>query len=259
MKENLTNEQYWDGSYKERSGIDKLDFKGFRGFCARKIFLVKEKYLDSAKTVLELGGGGSSWLITLAQLFPDTQFSCLDYSEVGCKKLEIEVEKENIKNLEVIQGDFFKKSELHGKFDFAYSHGVVEHFKDLGGVLLAHSEFLSESGVMVTIIPNMSGMLGKLTKAYNKAVYDIYVPHDLSSFEKGHEEAGLRIVNSGYLCSTNFGVLSSCFSSKNENGYKKYLFLSRLTKVIWFFESKFFSLPSTPRFSPYIYVVSKKK
>ncbi|MEJ2643985.1 MAG: class I SAM-dependent methyltransferase [Gammaproteobacteria bacterium] len=257
-KGELTTRNYWDATYQARKSVEPIEIAGWRNLCARRILTLKTRIGLEGKSILELGGGGSAWLAFLAAEYPHTRFACLDFSEDGVQSLHEFKRKEGLENLTIYFGDFFNPPSGIGQFDFVYSHGVVEHFQDLAGVLSAHAKFLSGSGTMLTIIPNMAGLNGLLTKWLNNDVYDIHVPHDLSSFRTGHEQAGLRIVDSGYLCSNNFGVLSSCVREKA--GWKRFSYrqLSRFSKIVWLFENTVHELPATRVFSPYIYAVSEK-
>jgi 2-polyprenyl-3-methyl-5-hydroxy-6-metoxy-1,4-benzoquinol methylase len=258
MVNKLTEKNYWDSNYTSRKEVTPVSLVGYRNYCASKIYEKKEPFLKTSETILEIGGGGSSWLLYLAEKFPEKKFAALDYSEEGCGILRDALVAQGLKNFDIWEEDFFSPSERVGKFDLVYSHGVVEHFNDLSGVLRAHAQFISASGVMLTVIPNMAGVLGVLTKKMNRSVYDIHVPHDLQAFVKGHYDAGLEVIDSGYLCSNNFGVLSSCVSDKNDLKKILYKALSRLSKAVWFVESRYFNLPAIKLFSPYIYVISKK-
>ena len=160
--------------------------------------------------------------------------------------------------MSVVHADMFSApEELLGAFDVVYSVGLAEHFAELEQVLAAKGCFVAPGGVMFTLIPNMSGLIGKLTKRYNKDVYEIHNPHNMRSFLEGHRRAGLEVVRAGYLCSTNFGVLSSCFHNDMARGWSAYVFLSRLSKLLWFFESKVTDLPKSALLSPYMYAVSR--
>ncbi len=258
MVNKLTEKNYWDSNYTSRKEVSPVSLVGYRNYCAKKIYEKKEPFLKTAETVLEIGGGGSSWLLYLAEKFPEKKFAALDYSEEGCGILRNAVVAQGLNNLDIWVEDFFSPSERVGKFDLVYSHGVVEHFKDLPGVLKAHAHFVSGNGVMLTVIPNMAGVLGVLTKKMNRSVYDIHVPHDLRTFVKGHYDAGLEVIDSGYLCSNNFGVLSSCIGDKDGLKRSVYKSLSRLSKALWLIESNSFNFPETKLFAPYIYVTSKK-
>ncbi len=185
------------------------------------------------------------------------EFNGLDYSDRGCRMLSDRAKREGAL-VAVYQQDLFEPSEdLIGQFDLIYSLGVVEHFHSLSTVLLAMQRLLARRGRMLTLIPNMAGILGPLTRRYNRHVYEIHVPHDMQSFLQGHQEAGLSVESAGFLCSTNFGVLSACFKGPTDRGWTTYLWLSRLTKAIWFIESKCGDLPRTAALSPYLYAISR--
>lgn len=256
--EQLATKNYWDAIYQTREGLSPVDLDKRHARCFREIYSIKEKLGLDSKRVLEIGGAGSSWLAFLASSVKSSVFTCLDYSEKGVESLKRYAKENDINNLEFIVADMFDPPKEGAVFDLIYSHGVVEHFPDLPVVLAAHARYLSDEGVMLTIIPNMAGVLGTLTKLFDRKIFEMHVPHDIASFRRGHDDAGLSIIESGYICSNNFGVLSSCFQRKEGWKWKAYKFLSRLSKAIWMFEEKVVSLPRSKAFSPYIYIVSKK-
>ena len=148
--------------------------------------------------------------------------------------------------LNVVQADLFDPdASLVGNFDFSYTIGVVEHFADLAAVVREIARFGASNATVVTEIPNMAGLLGSLTKRWNRTVYDLHVPHDLKSLTRGHLDAGVIVERTGYLFSQNFNVLSSCFKSRANRGWSTYLWMSRLTKAIWYFEDRIGDLPHT--------------
>jgi SAM-dependent methyltransferase len=212
------------------------------------------------KRVLEIGAGNSALLCYLARRFDGkARFSGLDYSEAGCRMLVRRAEREGA-TIEVIHQDLFAPApDLLGQFDLVYSIGVAEHFSSLPPVLGATRQLLSPNGRMFTLIPNMAGILGTLTRQYNRAVYDLHAPHTMVSFLQGHDEAGLVVEQSGYLCSTNFGVISSCFRGETDRGWTTYKWLSRVTTLLWLMESKIGELPHTATFSPYLFTISRAR
>ncbi len=258
MHDELTTKSYWDSTYIERSTIVPAEVDSWRNVCTKKIYNLKRKCGLDRGPVLEIGGGASAWLAFLVKKYPNTSFSCLDFSEEGLSSLAAWKGSQGVTNLEIVLGDFFSSHQKLGKFDFVYSHGVVEHFTDLSQVLVAHSDYLSSSGKMLTVIPNMSGVLGLMTKYMNKEVYEIHVPHNLDSFIKGHVNAGLNVIEANYLCSNNFGVLSSCVRDKKGFMWHFHKMMSRFSKATWFFEDKVAGLPVSRFFSPYIYVISER-
>lgn len=255
----LTSKQYWEAAYRGKAGIRPFCIDGWRNLCLQRIHSIKARVGLEGKSVLEVGGGGSRWLAFLAKRYPDASFACLDYSKAGTDAVAEFRDREGLRNLEVHVEDFFAPSRRIGPFDIVYSHGVVEHFTDLPGVLAAHARFLKDSGRMLTFIPNMRGVPGWLVKRMNRAVYDLHVPHDEASFVRAHADAGLEVLESGYVCSSNFSVLSSCVSESSGFKWQLYKALTRVNKAIWFLESRTVRLPVSRAFSPYLYAVSRKR
>ncbi len=255
----LTKKKYWNDCYEARGNLAPLQTQDFKHFCYAKMLEITAGVGLQKKSVLEIGGGGSEWIVRHAMEYPDSVFTALDYSETGCKSLEDFSRENNLKNIKVICDDFFNARNCDGKYDVVYSQGVVEHFENLAEVMRALKRFMTGNGRMVTIIPNMSGINGWLTSIFNQAVFDIHVPHTKESFKAGHMDAGLEIMEYGYLCSNNFGVLSSCFADETGVNFFLYKQLTRVSKLIWWAESTFSEFPAGRLFSPYIYCVAKRR
>lgn len=257
MTSRLTEDAYWDAGYAAHQDPVPLALDSFRNRADRRIVELIESVGLDGRRVLEVGAGNSAVLSCLAARHRDGEFAGLDYSPAGCALLARRAEREGVR-IQVLHQDLFEPTpDLRERFDVIFSIGVVEHFTDLPSVLGAMRALLAPSGRMVTIIPNMAGVIGALTRRWNRAVYDLHVPHDRASLVKGHRDAGLDVTESAYLCSTNFGVLSSCFKSERDPGWTTYLWLTRLTKLLWRVEDVVGELPRTARFSPYIYAVSR--
>ena len=256
MTHELTSREYWEATYSGIPLVRPIDPSGFRNRAAREIAGKVEPHVARSARVLEIGGGGSRWLAYLSGKYPHIEFSALDYSRHGIDLLNAFLEKEGVGNLSVYEGDLFTSHGVAGTYDFVYSPGVVEHFEGLQEVLIAKSGYLNEEGHMFTLIPNMRGLNGWLTRLLNRRVYDIHVPHDLEAFRRFHRQAGLRILESGYLCASNFGILSSYVEANRSWKWSFYKALTRLGKMLWYMEDKFGDLPRTALFSPYLYAVS---
>lgn len=259
---NLTNISYWDKFYESRTDISVIETHGFRNRPNRIIANLIEKLGLENKKILEIGAGDSAWLSYFARKYPNSYFVGMDYSEEGCKRLSKRLVLENISNVDVCCKDMFSdEKELNNFFDVVLSFGLVEHFSDLSYVLNAKKKFVKKNGYLFTIIPNMAGLIGFLTKKWDPEIYAAHNPHDWVSFARGHQQAGLNIVEGGYLLSSNFGVLSSIFNKNNSSQpkirYMYYLYLTRLSKLGYLFEDLFFTLPTTKFLSPYIYAISQ--
>jgi SAM-dependent methyltransferase len=252
-----TSQSYWDELHRKGGVYKKKRLDDYRSFCDRLIFEeIKENYQGGR--VIEVGAGSSDWLVHVAEeLNPDACVG-LDYSDIGCRVLAEKASVAAVK-IDIFCADlFFPPESLVASADFVMSFGVVEHFERLSDVMAAVGRYSKPGGVLFTLIPNMAGLNGRLTKIFNEKVYDIHVAHDLDAFVSGHIEAGLDVISAGYLGSSSFGVLSSCFKDSRGLALWFYKQLTRVSKVIWFLESKFnMRLPVSKIFSPYIVVISR--
>lgn len=260
MMEKLTSRDYWDSKYLSGQEPQRLDTADFRQR-PYKVLIEKLESLGLAgKKVLEIGAGGSAVLTCLAERNRGAgcEFHGLDYSEAGCEKLRALAAAAGV-DVRVHKCDFLAPpAELLGAFGAVYSLGVVEHFGSLPETLRAQASLLAPGGLLFTLVPNLSGVAGALARRYNPeifAMHKVYAPAELAA---GHAAAGLETLSSGYLCSSNFGVLSACFSSPSSAGWTAHLWLSRLSKAAWYFENLFFSLPETRLFAPYAYVIARR-
>lgn len=256
----LTKIEYWDHGYGLRNETAELKFD-WRNHVDCLIAARIEGIGLEGKNVLEVGAGDSMWLPYLARKYPGAQFSGLDFSRAGCQRLADRAAATGGQvTIGIHNEDMFSaESRLHGTFDLALSFGVVEHFTDLSAALLAKRRYLKDHGLMFTLIPNMAGSIGYLTKALNRKTFDMHNPHDWNSFLEGHRLAGLEVLSGGYLGSSNFGVLSSCFEQRRGIPWHVYVFLTRLSKAISLAESRLGDLPASKIFSPYIYAVSRAR
>jgi len=253
----LTHKVHWDSTYGARRQRSPLQLAGVRSHMNR---LILEKLVEvglEGRRILEVGAGDSMWLPFIAKNFPSSQCVGLDYSETGCALLAERAREEGVK-IDVVNEDLFaNNSRLHRSFDVVLSFGVVEHFDDLGLALLTKSRYAKSGGMVFTLIPNMAGILGTLTRIWNRKIYDQHNPHNWASFERGHQQAHLNVVTGGYLGSNSFGVLSSCFPEHKGISWHLYRVLVAISLATWSLEHKVGTLPCSATFSPYMYAVSR--
>ncbi len=258
---NLTSKEYWDSNYRGFTSVADTARLALPNPAEHEILQLLIANLNTAQSVLEIGAGNSSILCHLAlRRSVGIRYAGLDYSEKGCSSLSAKAIKEKLP-IDVICGDMFSMNSVQQQeaYDFVYSLGVAEHFEDLKEVVRAKAALLRPGGVMVTVIPNMAGIIGTITRRLNPEVYDMHIPHELKSLARGHADAGLVIKSAGFLCSTNFGVLSSCFKDERGGGWTLYKWLSRLSAIIWRLEKVGMYIPRTAWLSPYQYVIAEKR
>jgi 2-polyprenyl-3-methyl-5-hydroxy-6-metoxy-1,4-benzoquinol methylase len=250
----------WDGYYgaRQASEYKTLDYSDFRNMPFGLIFEKIKEYFPGG-SVLEVGAGDSDVLIEVCKKLKPTSCTGLDYARLACDKLSEKAQKADA-DIDVVCADMFAPDgALLKNFDFVMSHGVVEHFYDLPKVLGAISSFAKPGGTVFTLIPSHKRTIyGWLMKRWNKEVFDAHVMYDLDDLLAAHRAIGLEIVWGEYLCSSNFGMLSWCFKDREHGvNYWIYTQLTRLSKLIWFFESKFGKLKATSSFAPFAVVVAR--
>lgn len=224
----------------------------------RQIFTGEE---TKGKQFLEVGCAMSIWLPYFAKEF-GFDITGLDYSEIGCKQERDVLRKAEVEG-QIICADFFKPpAHLLDQFDFAFSFGVAEHFIPTEYCLAAFNRFLKPGGRLITIIPNMVGSVGWLTKVFNRPVYDIHVLLTIEDLRAAHEKAGLEVISCDYFLSTGFGMtnINGLNAARISTKAKKHLIrtLERFSVLCWALEDKITTLKKTQLLSPFIYCVAEK-
>lgn len=105
-------------------------------------------------SVVELGGGGGSFLLPFARL--GCACYAIDFSPVGLEQARRLFEEEGYE-LNVISADLLKvTAEISSRFDVAVSYGLCEHFRgdDRLAIIRAHREVIRPGGVVMFSVPN---------------------------------------------------------------------------------------------------------
>jgi 2-polyprenyl-3-methyl-5-hydroxy-6-metoxy-1,4-benzoquinol methylase len=222
--------------------LDRKFHDFFRG-----VFAGKE---TANNKLLEIGCARSSWLPYFAKEFGFKVYG-IDYSEIGCQQALELLAKEGVEG-KIVCADFFSPSEsMIEEFDVVVSFGVLEHFEDTQNCILAFSKYLKPKGIMVTNIPNLTGLMGLIQKLINRNVFDIHVPLSLEKVLEAHHKSMLEAVSCNYFLCVNFGVVNF----ENLRGSFTYTLILQsfcwLNRAIWFIEKL---IPVKPNrwSSPYI-------
>ncbi|HAK62570.1 MAG TPA: hypothetical protein DCO82_04935 [Alphaproteobacteria bacterium] len=108
----------------------------------------------------------------------------------------------------IVTGDVFDPpADFPGGFDFVFSNGLLEHFTDTPGAVAACAAFLRPGGLMITLIPNMTGAPGWLQRFFDRELYEKHVPLDCAQLAEAHRQAGLEITASHYVMLAHLGVI----------------------------------------------------
>ena len=259
--------KYWDDSWaasKLPEAINPADMS-LDNYVSRRFHGLFVNLFDGLQTrslrLLEVGCAKSTWLPYFAKEF-GFEVCGLDYSPIGCE-MATQITRLNKVDAKIFCADLFAPPlDMLGQFDVVVSFGVVEHFDDTSACLNSVSAFLKPGGIIITSIPNMTGLIGSIQKAVNKPVYNIHQLIDSIMLSDAHKLAGLEVLNCNYFIFTSFGVANLEGISVNSfYGYSKKIIIgvmARISKLVWLIESKLGFLPPNKTFSPYIYCVARK-
>ena len=160
---------------------------------------------------------------------------------------------------EIYCADLFNPpNDLLEKFDLVVSFGVVEHFEDTAQCLKSCEAFLKPGGILFTLIPNMTGILGFVQKLLDRDVYEIHVPLTQKKLAQAHQRENLNLKTCEYFTFINLNVLNSgSFSSHILNQYLRHI-LSGISKIFWKLERYGVKIPGNRYTSPYLIAISEK-
>jgi 2-polyprenyl-3-methyl-5-hydroxy-6-metoxy-1,4-benzoquinol methylase len=259
-------EKYWSSVWSNmvlQEAIN-IDSKHLKDHLIIQFHHVFKEFFNNQETIgkkfLEVGCGNSVWLPYFAKHY-GFQISGLDYSEMGCIQSREILKRDGVDG-GIVCGDMFNPpSQLIGNFDFVISMGVVEHFTNTESTIASLTKFLKPNGILITTIPNITGITGLLQKLINKPVYDIHIPLSKVKLIKAMEN-NLSILYSAYI-----GSVSLSVNLDEKDKPVKFLFFKKviakvliwITVFIWQFEKLIFQLPKNGYFSPAIIVIGKRK
>jgi 2-polyprenyl-3-methyl-5-hydroxy-6-metoxy-1,4-benzoquinol methylase len=194
-KDKLSSKEYWDEVLKKANLPVMVSLKQYSPWLINSFF---RKFIQAGnyKTLIEVGSGSSAWLPFLAQEY-NLEVSGLDYSETGCKICEENLKMLGINFDEIICEDVLKW-DSGKKYDIIISFGVVEHFENPGEILKIMHSHLAENGLIITIVPNLLGISGKLTKYFLPDVYGIHKIISRNYLKKLHEISGYECLKNDY-------------------------------------------------------------
>jgi 2-polyprenyl-3-methyl-5-hydroxy-6-metoxy-1,4-benzoquinol methylase len=253
---------YWEDLWAEQAptgqsaSVEHLQ-KRFRRFFGT----VFEDFNVSGGRLLEVGCGPSS---TLPYFADKLGFSVtgIDYSPRACEEARANLLRHDIAG-EIICADLFNPPrDLKDSFDVVFSSGVAEHFTETSTCIRSLANFLKPDGLMLTSIPNLTGLCGSIQRVFNCPILDVHVPLDKGALADAHERAGLNVIECEYFMSTNFGIINLNGLPQNSftNFPKRVLlaWLARLSHLIWIVEDHSRQLPPNRLTSPYVNCVAKK-
>ncbi|HNI28138.1 MAG TPA: class I SAM-dependent methyltransferase [Leptospiraceae bacterium] len=258
-------EEYWSTFWKNYTLPDQviLNPATKHNYAFREIHKFYSSHLPVHQNtnLIEIGCGNSVFLSYFNTYFK-YQVSGLDYSEYGCLQTKKILERDQISG-NIYQGDLFSPpADLTNKFDIVCSFGVVEHFDNTSDVIQHIAAFAKPGGIIITTIPNLTGVTGWLQKWMNKPVYDIHKVMGLSDIEAFIKNAGLSIIASTRIIPVSFGVTLDEYENKSVKykSLKKIILkgFQVIEKILCFIDDRLFKLPRTEAFCAGMIVIARK-
>lgn len=208
----ITAQDYWNALWQSARPLAPIDpaRRGMRNYAYRHLHLVFSEALAGeaprGKKLIELGCGASRWLPYFYQQH-GCEISGLDYSQPGCAAVRGLLDRMGVSG-DIRQGDIFNPpTDQLSAFDFVFSNGLMEHFAGTAAAVRACAAFLKPGGMMITLIPNMTGPLGYLQKIFDRPLYEKHVPLNREQLAQAHAGAGLEIIKSDYVLLAHLGVI----------------------------------------------------
>ncbi len=238
--------EYWN----EKIIINEIDVNYYTNKLLHNLY---QKYFsyDKNKKILEIGCALSPNLLYFNKNY-GYQINGFDYEKEAVVKTKYLYEKMGYK-ANIFYRDFFSNETIE-KYDILTSFGEFEHFENLDKNILHTLHYLKQNGMILTVIPNMNGIVGFFQKTLNRTVYDVHIPYTKEDIKNAHEKAGYKTLFCNYFGLYQAGVVN-LKGLKNENLIQKILavpgkpiyLLHKITKIS--FDSKYLS--------PYIIYIGK--
>ena len=208
----ITGQAYWNALWRDGRPLSPIDphKRGLRNYAYRHLHRIFTTALagenPAGKKLIEIGCGGSRWLAYFHRTH-DCHISGIDYSPQGCAAAQNLLDRMGIAG-NIMQGDLFNPStDQLNTFDFVFSNGLVEHFADTAMAVAACAAFLKPGGMMITLIPNMTGPLGWLQRFFDRPLFEKHVRLRHEQLARAHTAAGLEVLSSRYVLLAHLGVI----------------------------------------------------
>jgi 2-polyprenyl-3-methyl-5-hydroxy-6-metoxy-1,4-benzoquinol methylase len=156
----LTDSKFWEKEW-ENHHLQKSIEQGINNQIL--------KYVKSALTkdskILEIGCVPAKRLETLHKQYFVEPYG-LDYAFDGLRN---SIKQPN----NLVCSDLFNHPFKEDTFDFVYSLGVIEHFKDPGSVITKHFDLAKKGGIVLITVPNFNksstlSLVYRMAKKYNE-------------------------------------------------------------------------------------------
>jgi len=251
VKEDKAGSSYWNSIWTDKVVIHEIDIQYYTNNLLHDLY---KQYFEQneSKSIVEVGCALSANLLYFNRYY-NYQIHGFDYEEVSVLRTQNIYHKMGY-TADIYHRDFFSKDTTK-TYDVISSFGVFEHFENLENSIEQTKRYLKEDGMILTVIPNMNGIVGFFQKILNRAVYDVHIPYTKEDILSAHQNAGYTTLFCDYYGVYQSGVIN-IQGIKYESVIRKILaipgkplyFLSKLLR--WDISNKMIS--------PYIIYIGKR-
>lgn len=240
MNDNLTDRNFWLNYWEEKNEIVKTEVKSQYLFSKAFNKSVKE---IKPKSAVEIGGFPGFFAIYLKKYLniPVTIFDYVIHIKIFEELLAYNgLNKDDIG---VIEGDMFDYA-IDKKYDFVYSVGLIEHFKDIQNIIKIHLQFCNEGKRVFIVLPNFRSINGYINKLFDRSHYDAHNIDcmDITYLREEAKKAGMKNISCYYQGKFSIWVEPDVkLNLFNKFFYKAIWFSGKILTKIFPFESKWFS------------------
>lgn len=247
---NIVDQSTWDDSYKN------FNFYVENDKCTKKIDELYDKYVkeNKIKSIFEFGCFPGRYLAHIAlhdnleangvDITPELNDRFFDWM----KSINVNIGK--IKNANAFK--YVDSLISNGtKYDLVYSCGFIEHFTNYLEVINYHIKLTKQNGYIIICTPNFRGGYQRVMHRWlDKPNYNNHVNKSMNpkEWKKLFLENNCEVLEYGYFGNFDFWV-----DKYPKNPIKKFITLGN------YFLARHNHLPNCNFYSPYCYIIARKK
>jgi len=227
----LTDRSHWDHVHRRAPSDPPADLSRGQGFRLLRCLLgdrvddyaasyseyilwnhLYRRYIPEWKgrSVFEVGCAPGHHLVRMHRELGAEPYG-VDYSPEGVELCRRVFREHGLDPARVLQADFFSDEFLAahaGKYDLVFSHGFIEHFEDVRGVIQRHARLVRPGGHLIVAIPNIRGVNYLLTALFHRRLLKVHNLEimNLRAFRRLFDQRGLTPLYGNYYGTFNFGI-----------------------------------------------------
>jgi SAM-dependent methyltransferase len=189
MKNKLTNKEKWEKTWAgTKLPVIQKPIKDLEQL------LLNHLPKNDSYSFIEIGCAPGGWMAYFNKTF--------GYNVAGVEYASgaAEITMQNLKmlqvNAEVYKQDFLNFNH-QDKFDIVFSAGFIEHFNNVNFVTEKVCNLASR--YVVTIVPNLFGINGFISKTIRPDVFKEHIPIELKDLEDMHSQNGIKTLFCDYI------------------------------------------------------------